>query len=342
MAGPKDPIVDVTDSLRISIALDPPPEEGGQLAQGAAPRRPDAASISLPLNGGSGIVTTRPLAFGRVPDMPNPTLMATLSVWYSYDPESRTLTLCSPDHPSSDAPHLSTFPVGSDLATRHYAGARDRAASGDGAQRDMPGAAAWLSTPAAVAHLGATLHSAHQGIVDAALAQGINVAVRTTPPALTPEQEADLRFVYREGLFRGAYDPSVPLGPDDTVHPLHSVWGGTVAFTYGEYFANVIGSTGDPKIAGLSWIQLWYNQFQVAPPQCASLNFPGGAYPCSPYSTNSPVGGHVIVGTVATQVPWGVNYVYIIPICAKHNADDNVYMSALQTQSGIWLKNYHQ
>jgi hypothetical protein len=105
---------------------------------------------------------------------------------------------------------------------------------------------------------------------------------------------------------------------------------------YGETFANVIGSTSDPKIAGQSWIQLWANQFGHYPVNCTSLSY--GGFPCG----NTFVGGHVISGQVAHVVAAGSNSIYIYPICHAHNSNDNVYMAALQYLDGVWLKNYLQ
>jgi hypothetical protein len=115
---------------------------------------------------------------------------------------------------------------------------------------------------------------------------------------------------------------------------LESVFGGEVTLSYGEQFANVIGSTTDPKIAGLTWIQLWANQFGVYPVVCTSYQLNG--FSCG----SSLVGGHVIAGTQAKTVTPGSNSVWIFPICVQHNNNDNVYMEALKYLKGIWLKNY--
>jgi hypothetical protein len=295
-----------------------------------------ATTVTIPLVAGSGVATTAPRMIGHAADFTNPRLMATLSVWYDYDPASRVLTLCGPDLVSPDSTRLDTFPIGSDRIARYHtysgypAPVRERPAWNYSAEF-APGLAEAFQE---------TARLAQREVIAAAEAQGLNVALRTPLPPLSPRQLADLRLVYHRGVFKKAYRPGEPLDEGDSIVAVESVWGGTVRFQPSEAFANVIGSTGDPHIAGLSWIALWRNQFGF-PPQCTSLAFPAG-FNCTPQGGNSPLGGHVITGTQAQQVPYGANYVYIFPICSAHNNNDNVYMEALQTLDGIWLKNYHQ
>jgi hypothetical protein len=331
---PQDSTETFGGAVEADVALTPEHSAAREALAGFAAVGPHRTRVTLPLVAGTSVITTPPRPVGEVPGFDNPELMATLSVWYDWDPATRVLTLCAPELVSSDSTFLSTFPAGSERAARHYS-------HGKPAERK---AGAWTTSralaPGLADALAAAARDAQQAIIDAAIAAGLNVALRTPVPELTPEELADLRLVYRRGIFSRSYDPAVPLAEDEVVFSIQSVWGGTVTFKAAEAFANVIGSTGDPKIGGLSWIALWRNQFGN-PPQCASLSFPAG-FSCTPAGPKSPLGGHVIVGKVATKVPWGVNYVYIMPICSAHNNDDNVYMEALKTRNGIWLKNYHQ
>jgi hypothetical protein len=114
---------------------------------------------------------------------------------------------------------------------------------------------------------------------------------------------------------------------------IESVWGGTVEFDVDENFANVIGSTDDPKIKNESWIGLWRSKFGEVS-ECTSLNT--RKFECNDIL----VGGHIIGGTEAEEVAHGSNKVYIMPICSRHNGNDKVYMSAKTNQEGIWLKDY--
>ena len=163
---------------------------------------------------------------------------------------------------------------------------------------------------------------------------GLIVRVRQHPPELSADDYLNLLTVYRRGEFLGLYDQGREYGPDDVVATIESVFGGEVTFKVNEAFANVIGSTHDPKIAGQAWLNLWVNQFEVYPTICTSFQFQG--FPCGSVL----LGGHVVIGKVAQNVPAGSNSVYIFPICKSHNNNDNVYMEALQYQSGVWLKNY--
>jgi len=317
-------------ALQIEVPLTP------AFSSGHASIRSSLATVTLPLVAGTSVVTTAPQVVGSVPGLANPELVASLSVWFAYDPKTRTITLCGKDLVSGDATFLSTTPAGSPQVVRQYTYSNQPSLGGNNPNWNYTG----LQAPGLADALHKTVRAAQHAIINTAIASGLNVAVRTPVPVLTPPQAADLRVVYHGGVFRRAYDPAVPLEAGDVVHPIESVWGGEVTFSYAEAFANVIGSTGDPQIGGLSWIALWRNQFGT-PPQCTSLSFPAG-FTCTPPGTNSPLGGHVIVGQTATQVPYGVNYVYIMPICSAHNNNNNVYMEALQAQKGVWLKNYHQ
>jgi len=119
---------------------------------------------------------------------------------------------------------------------------------------------------------------------------GLIVKVRERPPELTAEDYGKFLTVYRGGKFLGLYEPGREYGPQDVVTTIESVYGGTVTFPQGHHFANVIGSTNDPKIDGQSWLDLWYNNIRVYPTICTSYHFQD--FQCG---TNL-VGGHVVEG----------------------------------------------
>jgi uncharacterized coiled-coil protein SlyX len=260
-------------------------------------------------------------------------LLGHLTFRCSYDEVQRIVTVCGTDFDSSDAMCLVTVPEG----TSEYC--YQRAASGGFADDDLMANPHWnYRTPLAPGvedMLRGMARSANESLI-AALKRvpGLIVKVRQRPPELTAEDYGKFLTVYRGGKFLGLYEPGRAYGPQDVVVTIESVYGGTVTFPQGGYFANVIGSTDDPKIDGQSWLNLWYNNVGVYPNVCTSFRFQG--FQCG----NSLVGGHVVEGQEAERVRKGSDSVYIFPICKAHNNNDNVYMAALQYQEGIWLKNY--
>ena len=117
---------------------------------------------------------------------------------------------------------------------------------------------------------------------------------------------------------------------------VRSTYGGTYTFASTADFANVIGSSSDPKVDGLAWINLWKRTYPgVSVTECSSLDFPTG-FQC----TTNFVGGHVILGQTASMVAQGSNSVYIIPICQKHNKNNGVYMMPITEGRAVRLNNY--
>jgi len=260
-------------------------------------------------------------------------LLGKFSFQYSYDTERRAVTVCGTDFDSAHSMCLTTFPEG----TTEYC--HQRAAGGGFEEDDLRANPHWNY----VSPLTPGLKDLFSGVVRTVNNQLIEtlqkepqmvVQVRKPLPELSAEEHLQFLTVYRRGEFLGSYDANRAYGPEDTVVHVESVFGGEVTMNYAENFANVIGSTPDPKIAGLTWIQLWARQFGSYPTICTSYNY--GGFACGP----SLVGGHVILGQHAAVVPAGSNSVFIFPICVQHNNNDNVFMAALQYLKGIWLNNY--
>ena len=137
-----------------------------------------------------------------------------------------------------------------------------------------------------------------------------------------------------EDIIRSTTAPKV--GDMIEIDDIRSQFGGTITFATTDVFANVIGSSTDPKVDGLAWINLWKRTYPTATiTQCSSYDFPTG-FGC----TTNFVGGHVILGQTAQVVAAGSNDVYIIPICQKHNKNNNVYMRPIKENRAVWLKNY--
>lgn len=327
------------EAIEIEVAL--APSFGGEAALLEARR----TTLALPLTAGAHISTSLPEVVGQVPGFANPDLMASISISYSYDPAMNMITFYSNDLVSPDAPYVTSWPRGSKRQWRLHSYSDPRARGGS-----VPDWSAAAAPPPGLADaLRATVRAANHEAIEAAKARGMIVLVRAPVPPLTPEQEAGLRLVYRDGVFDRPYEPGEPLGAGEVVNSIMSVFGGTITFPLNTTFANVRGSTTDPKPPGTtSWIGFWQAYTGLAAPQCTSLGYGGpnipAGYPCTAVTPGrSPLGGHVVFGTAWASPPYGSNHiVFIVPICSKHNSDYSVYMEALQVLEGVWLDNYHQ
>ena len=314
--------------MNINISLNLSPDYKNEFVD----IRKNDYNLSFELQDGKHAVSTPLLEIGQLMYFKNSTLLAQLSFTYEFDEANRLLTINGTNYSSAESMCLTTFPKG----TNEFWYQRPLVSSvgsesilfNPNWNYDTP------MTPRLNTLFVDIVKAANDKLIQAVKGiEGLIIQIKTPPPRLSPEEHAELLLVYKSGQFAGLYDPNKDYGPDFTIKPIESVWGGTVQFNYGENFANVIGSTYDPRIGGNSWIRLWENQFGAAN-ICTSYQYQG--FNCNNYL----VGGHVIVGQHAAVVPAGSNSVYIMPICNAHNNNDNVYMAALQYLNGVWLNNY--
>lgn len=290
-------------------------------------------TLAFTLDEGGSVAQSQVVLLGRVPMAGGRPLLGRFSFAYAWSRETGVVTVNGTDFDDPGTMCLTTWPEGS------MERCRQRASGGGFREEDLKANTVWNYTtpltPGVEELLAGLARGANDAVIQALQAQpGIVVQVRKPVPKLSPELHAKLLFVYRDGVFDRAYLAGAPVAADEQVLTVESVFGGEVTLNYAEAFANVIGSTSDPKIAGLSWIQLWANQYGQYPVICTSYHSNG--FGCG----NTLVGGHVIGGTVAKSMPKGSNAVWIFPICIQHNNDDHVYMQALKYLKGIWLKNY--
>lgn len=315
--------------LEISLSFSPYVSQGSEFAELTERRY----RIPVTLTEGTNTFTSDDFAIGTLPSFENRQLMARISFQYTYDEAAHLITVNGTDFASANSIRLVTFPEGtSELCTQ-----RAIATAGFPAD-DLAGNPHWnyRSLPGIEAALRGMTREANDSLINSLqMRQGLIVRVRTDPPVLSAEDYQKLLAVYRDAPFQELRETDDDAAAQ-VAQAIQSTWGGTVTFNVNENFANVISSTGDPKIGGLTWIMLWANQFGVYPTICTSLNYNG--FKCG----QPQVGGHVIVGTVAKAMPTGSNSVYIMPICQQHNNNDNVYMAAITNQQGIWLNNYMQ
>lgn len=288
--------------------------------------------LSFELQDGTHTVSTPLLEVGKLLYFNNSTLLAKLSFSYDFDAANKILTISGTEYSSEDSMCLTTVPKGTEEIW--YQRTTESTTNDKKLLFNPNWNYSTHMTPNLDVIFAEIVKAANNILIDAVKdLDGLTIQIKTPPPVLTPEEHSKLLVVYKENQFAGLYNPNVDYGTDFTVNTIESVWGGTVRFSAGENFANVIGSTPDPKIGGNSWIGLWTNQFGV-PTICTSYNY--GGFICN----TGLVGGHIILGTLAKVVAKGSNSVYIMPICSAHNNNNAVYMAALQYRDGIWLNNY--
>lgn len=299
-----------------------------------------AILLQIPLNEGENHYSTIPFKVGDLKYFKDPVLQAMLTVWYKYNKATKTITLCSPDLKSKDATYLTTFPRNSEQFCKEHTYPGDNKPCGTNPNWNYTAGV----TPGLKDLFHQTVRKAQEKIIEGAKAAGLNVIIRTPPPVLSKELNEQLAAVYHKGVFLEMYNPQKNYAdPLTEVLQLESVWYGEVFFAHGEEFANVKGSSGDPKIAGLAWLRLWESHFGVPARKCTSHDHYSGIH--TPGKCGSTlVGGHVIQGTIASHVPHGSDGVFIMPICTTHNnsANDRYYMQALEYTKGIALEKYHQ
>ena len=243
-------------------------------------------------------------------------LHAHVAFHYSYDPDDSTVTLYGVDYGSQNAMHLITVLQGTSGYCIHPASPP----IGEWAT-----AGGWYDHISFAPGLEEVLRGLARSAYEALIATlenvpGLNVEVLRRSPELPAE---DFRVVYRAGTFLGLYEPGRFYGPEDTVVHIDSVYRGTKTLMKRAKFANVIGSTPDPKVGSRSWLRLWILKTQKGRPfRCTSLGF--NRFNCNTLF----VGGHVVSGTAAKRMPAGSAQVMIIPICIRHNNNDHVFMEA--------------
>ena len=288
-------------------------------------------TIVIPLTSGSRIITTPRQNVGTLPYFPKPTLQAYLSLWYDYNPDENTLTFCSNDLISPDATYLTTIPLDMNQPSVQHTYLSDMAPCGSNPNWNY----CTPLTPGLKEALHESVRNANQTVINSVTKLGYTVIVRTPPPPLSPEECKKLSLVYYKGQFKQCYNPEAEekYDKDHAIVSINSIWYGEIYLNSSDYFANVIGSTGDPKVGGLTWLQLWQRQFGTAT-SCTSLRYQG--FSCGP----GLVGGHVILGRTAKKLPTGNNNLFIMPICTAHNNNDNVYMAPLSYTKGVALWDY--
>lgn len=248
-------------------------------------------------------------------------LLAYVAFGYAYDQDEGTVTVCGSDYRSRDTMTLVTVPRGSSDYGSHPAAS--------GVPTDDPVTAGdWRDqipfAPGLEEALRELAISASEALIAALqLAPGLNIEVLRHPPDIPAADAYPWHVVYRSGAFLELYEPGRLYGPQDRIVHINSVYKGTVKLGMHRKFANVIGSTRDPKVKSKTWISLWtLYSLQPAPTRCTSFQY--NNFPCN----TKLVGGHIIMGKTAKIISAGSSKVRIIPICIRHNNNDHVFMEA--------------
>ncbi|MDU1912518.1 hypothetical protein [Fusobacterium sp.] len=190
---------------------------------------------------------------------------------------------------------------------------------------------------------------------------------------LTEKQEEELLIVYSENEkgfleFKEFYNPEITYSKNDFIIPIRSVYGGIAGIEENITFANIIGSTDDPKPFGYTvWLDLMqdalieflgdktYVEFYLG--NCVTdkkfyyKDSDTEIIDDSKHCKGVIVGGHIISGDTPSEIAQG-STVYLLPICNKHNGWYDrkgivkKYMKATASQDNpiyaIILNNYFQ
>lgn len=175
-------------------------------------------------------------------------------------------------------------------------------------------------------------------ITKEAISQGVTSVLSIgTPPIVTLENIEDFKQMYGERVVSTLQEGRLAQ-INQMQFVVNSTYVGTVTWSQAVYFANVIGSTNDPKPSGVtSWLGLWRDKCNGGhnTDTCSSYNWfsLNTTWKCSTVF----VGGHVITGTAAKYMSKN-STVYIFPICNVHNGSDPNYMKSLYNPVGVQLK----
>lgn len=191
---------------------------------------------------------------------------------------------------------------------------------------------------------------------------------------LTAEQEEKCRVVYRlddkgGAVFSELWNPEKEYSDEYVIVPLRSSFKGVTKtkFKAGKEFANVEGSSGDPRPAGFkSWIEILRSN-GITTCTCCATNaiydpntnksidddvwyYDNGQPTKAPFKCNTRmVGGHVLIGSKNSASVFPGSPVHLLPICDCHNITQvtesghfgaGYYMKLGRNTQAVELANY--
>jgi hypothetical protein len=188
------------------------------------------------------------VAIGRSAKAEGRRLMAGVAFEYDYDAKNKVITVCGPDLESARTMCLITVPEG----TEEYCYQR---ACGQGfIYDDLGGNPYWNYlgplTPGLEPFLRGALRGAIASLIDA-LEQvtELTVCVNKPPPTMPMDRYLNLLMVHKNGTFVEYFDNTKTYSAKHGYIGVESTLAGTGKFAAKANFANVIKSTGDPRIA---------------------------------------------------------------------------------------------
>ena len=251
---------------------------------------------------------------------------------YIYDEEAGVVTVCGTDFRSRDGFRLVVELEGSPVDESYYCFTQDL----DGRLQHDPH---WGHPIRLLKDLPefwtGIARSANEALI-AELRKSITVYERARAPEVPDSAYNSFLSIGFGDSFVEPYLEGRTLAEGESLYTIESTFGGTTLWTKDDDFSNVIGSSGDPKIKGESWLRVWEEKCDKWPDECTSHNYPKG-YKCDPCL----VGGHVIAGTVSKKVDPGENgVVHIVPICRVHNNNSVAMKVRRESVKVIILNNY--
>ena len=329
MPTPKSPPQSLTLELPLAPAYG---DEMASLAQQTMP-------VTLDLSGGPRIFHS---AAKTVGSYQGAEVKAQLSFDYEYDRAENKLTIHGNDDRTDRQLRLTTFLSGAPDQGLLQAPSLVFYTAPNDIGQNQPLLNVWADhvgrRPAALAALVDVARSANNTLVKAAMDAGVDSVLELgTPPVVTLDNLDDWKRMFGEPLAEApAADRIAEL--IRVQFRVNSTYVGTVTWNEDTTYANVIGSTDDPKVGGVSWVSLWSDKCNGGngTDTCSSFNFfsRDTEWKCQ---TNDFVGGHVITGILAKSMPKG-STVYIFPICKRHNGSDPNYMKSKYNPKGVQLK----
>ncbi len=305
------------------------------LNQGPLRLRQHAVPVELELTAGEHLFTSAPMEIGTFFHFK---VFGHISIPYSYDPDMQYITICGPDDTSDKQLAIHTsLEQHPKLTNSHSLNSTGATIVAPNMWRDFID-----NTPVVKQVYQTTIRQAIDALVNQLLDAGVQGVIQTGPaPVVNPHNFQDYKAMFAPKK-PDVEQPSL----DDFLEIqriVESSYYGTITWNQNYAFANIIGSTHDPKPYGVSsWIQLWADKCHSGykPTLCSSYDYADGHTPFN-CNTSGFVGGHVIPGTTAKKVATG-GTAYIFPICPRHNGNDNIYMSMRYNPTGVVLHNYNQ